>query len=127
MAVAFRSDDALEAEYLVLGERPDDSGRTLEVQRSLTNSENDLRLGMDTYCLVIGGGPTHDDGIERWTTSDDTPSLQLASDGAAALGTESIRVGLVPAGSEQAVIAALDHLVDGGPRPDDFTIVTASS
>jgi hypothetical protein len=125
MAVAFRLDDALDAEYLVLAERPDGSGRTLEVQRGLTESEDDVDLGMDTYCLVIDGGPTHYGGVQGWAASDGTLSLQLTADGTAALGAESIRVGLIPAGCQQAVVAALDHLLDGGPRPDDFTLVAA--
>jgi hypothetical protein len=97
------------------------------VQRGLTDSEDDVRLGMDTYCLVIDGGPTHYGGVESWAAFDETLSLHLSSAAAAALGAESIRVALVPTNSHQAVVAALDHLLDGGPRPAAFTIVAANS
>jgi Immunity protein 10 len=61
-AVAFVRDD-LNAQYLVLAEHADGSGRRLEVQRSLRVDAQDHSLGMDTYCLVTEDQATHYGGV----------------------------------------------------------------
>ena len=65
-AVAFERDDELNAQYLVLAERADGSSRRLEVQKSLRFDQQDLSLGMDTYCLVTEEPATHYGGVLDW-------------------------------------------------------------
>lgn len=66
-AVAFRRDEELNTEYLVLAENEDGSGQRVEIQRALTISDDDRRLGMDTYCIVNERGVTHYGGVEGWS------------------------------------------------------------
>ena len=55
-AVAFRRDEDLASEGLVFAEHADGSGRTVELQRGLTETEEDRRSGLFGYCVVIDGG-----------------------------------------------------------------------
>ncbi len=68
---------------LVLAEHPDGSGARLEIQRASSFDDQDRRLGMDTYCLVIGSGATHYGGVVHWLV-DESDVLRIALDASAA-------------------------------------------
>jgi hypothetical protein len=87
-AVAFRRDEDVDAEYLVLAENEDGSGERIEIQRSLTITDDDRRLGMDTYCLVNEGGVTHYGGVEAWSLNGSVLEIKLDQDAAQELGAE---------------------------------------
>ena len=104
-AVAFLPDGDLEAEVVVLAEQEDGSGRRVELQRPLVVTDDDRRLGMDTYCLVAETGATHYGGIESATFEDEVLELRLSPDAAHDLGVESgFRIRLAdPARTAQVV------------------------
>ena len=87
-AVAFVRDEEVDSAYLVLAENEDGSGERLEIQLSLTITDDDRRLGMDTYCLVNEGGATHYGGVEGWTLNGSVLDIKLDQDAAEELGVE---------------------------------------
>jgi Immunity protein 10 len=87
-AVGFLSDPELEAEALVLAEREDGSGHRVELQAPLVVTDQDRRLGQDTYCLVDETGATHNGGLDAWSLDDGVLELRLSDDAAQALGIE---------------------------------------
>ena len=87
-AVAFRRDEEIGAEYLVLAEHEDGSGERVELQRPLVVTDDDRRLGTDTYCLVNEGGVTHYGGVEGWSLDDSSLELRLDQEAARILGAE---------------------------------------
>jgi len=87
-AVAFRRDEELDTEYLVLAENQDGSGERLEFQRALIITDDDRHLGMDTYCLVNEGGVTHYGGVEGWSLNGSVLEITLDENAAQELGVE---------------------------------------
>lgn len=85
-AVAFLRDEDLEVELLVLAEQADGSGRRLELQRPLTTTADDTRLGIDTYCLVNETGATYYGGVDAWSVDNDVLYLELSAAAANTLG-----------------------------------------
>ena len=66
MAVGYRREPEVEAQYLVMAEHSDGGGRTIEVQRSGAEaSEGDSSLSVGGYCLVVDGGPASCQCVER--------------------------------------------------------------
>jgi hypothetical protein len=87
-AVAFRRDEELNTEYLVLAENEDGSGQRVEIQRALTITDDDRRLGMDTYCIVSEGGVTHYGGVEGWSLDGAYLAIRLDQETARTLGVD---------------------------------------
>ena len=105
-AVAFARDDELNAQYLVLAERADGSGRRLEVQRSLQFDEQDLSLGMDTYCLLTEKQATHYGGVLDWRIEGSTLHLELTEEAGRVMGASGFQITL-PCSERAAVQSAL--------------------
>jgi hypothetical protein len=93
-AVAFERADDLNAQYLVLAEHADGSGRRLEVQRSLRVDEQDRSLGMDTYCLVTEEQATHYGGVLDWRIEGSTLHVDLTEEADRVIGASEFRVTL---------------------------------
>lgn len=106
----------VEAEVLVLAERPDGDGRSLEVQRALDPMDDDDRRP----CLVLDAGPTHAGAVRTWSLVDATVELTLTAEATATFAAEVLRVHLAPAIPADAVRAALRHLLDDGPEVPAF-------
>lgn len=81
--VAFVHDEELNFEGLLLRDRGSDD--TFEIQRSIEFDEQDVALGMDTYCLVWHGA-THYGGIVEWATDGNSFTVHLSNDAQAELG-----------------------------------------
>lgn len=87
-AVAFERDEDFGVAVLVLAEHQHASGRRVELQRALVVTDEDRRLGMDTYSLAAESGATHYGGVESSTFSDGVLERRLDPDAAQALGVE---------------------------------------
>ncbi len=105
-AVASERDDNLKAQYLVLAEHADGSGRRLEVQRSLDVHEQDRARGQDTYCLVTEEQATHYGGVVDWRIEGSTLHLELTEAACRVLGASQFRV-TVPESERATVQTAL--------------------
>lgn len=81
--VAFVHDEELYFEGLFLRDRG--SGDTFEIQRSIEFDEQDVAMGMDTYCLVWHGA-THYGGIVEWAIDGNSFTVHLSDDARAELG-----------------------------------------
>jgi Immunity protein 10 len=93
-AVAFERDDRLNARYLVLAEHADGSGRRVEVQRALEFDDQDLALGMDTYCVVTEEQATHYGGVLHWRIEGSTLHVDLTEEAGRAMGASAFRIAL---------------------------------
>jgi hypothetical protein len=121
-AVAYRLQPELEAEHLVIGERSDGDGRTVEVQRSLVKgSDHERSLGVEGYCLVLDGGPTSYRCFERWAVADSVIVIGLTNPGSEDLGVTTMRIE-VPDNAAAPTASALLRLIDDGLEADDFTV-----
>jgi hypothetical protein len=95
-AVAFRRDEEIGAEYLVLAELEDGSGQRLELQRPSITTNEDRRLGTDTYCLVNEAGVTHYGGVEGWSVETSTLEVRLDEEAAKAFDVDGgFRINLI--------------------------------
>lgn len=101
-AVAFFSDDDLNAEGLVMAEHPDGSGRRLEIQRPLEVDEAERRPGLDQTCLVTESGACHSGGVLRWRLTNDCLQLALTGEAATVLGLDRHHIATLAAGSPSA-------------------------
>jgi len=105
-AVARLRDEDLGADVLVLAEHEDGSGRRLELQRSLEVTDEDRRLGMDTFCLVNETGSVHYGGVEEWSLIDSELRLKLTDEAAAAMHVDGgYRISLIADATEPDVVA----------------------
>ena len=109
-AVSFERDDNLRAQWLVLAEHPDGSGRRLEVQRPLQVDEQDRALGLDTYCLVTEEQATHYGGVLDWQIEESALQLALTEEASRAIGASGFRITL-PKSERATVQAALALLL----------------
>jgi hypothetical protein len=109
-AVALERDQELNAQYLVLAEHPDGSGRRLEIQRALEADDQSRALGQNTYSLVTEDQATHYGGVVSWRI--DGSALELSFDDSAThtLGARELRVTL-PVSELTAVEDALRSLL----------------
>jgi hypothetical protein len=71
---------------VVLAENRDGSGRRVEIQRSSSFSEQDRRLGQDTYCVSTGAGASYYGGISSWRLAEDRLEIHLDAKAAEVLG-----------------------------------------
>ena len=109
-AVAFERDDLLGAQWLVLAEHPDGTGRRLEVQRPLQVDEQDVALGLDTYCLVTEEQATHYGGVLDWQIEESMLHLDLTEDASRVIGASGFRITL-PRSERATVQTALGLLL----------------
>jgi hypothetical protein len=71
---------------VVLAENRDGGGRRLEIQRSTSFSEQDKKLGQDTYCISTDAGASHYGGISSWRLVENRLEIQLDAQAAMVLG-----------------------------------------
>lgn len=67
----------------------DENGNTLGIERVDEFDEQDVAMGMDTYCIVLGTGQSAYGGVDSWSL--DRPGhamLVLTQETADELGTE---------------------------------------
>jgi len=84
--IGYLWDDDLACEVVVI---EDEAGEQwLEIQRGLDFDEQDVALGMDTYCLVRDGAATHYGGVRIWNLAEGVLTLHLTGEAAAALSLE---------------------------------------
>lgn len=98
----------VELNFAALVIRDAGSGDTIEIQRSLSPTDQDRQLGHDVYCLVRGGA-AHYGGIESYSLAGSMLSLSLSVDAASALDLpSSFEIDLGTTGT----ILARQHLGD---------------
>ncbi len=105
-AVAFERDDDLNAQYLVLAEGADGGGHRFEVHRSLRVDDQDLSLGIDTYCLVTEEQATHYGGVLDWRIEGSTLHVELTQEANRVMGMSGLRITL-PRSERDKVQSAL--------------------
>ncbi len=111
---AWFDDPELGVSGVVLAERSDGSGRTLEVQRSHEADVQDQALAMDTYCVGIDGGRTHYGGIVNWSVSESgVVRLAFDSEAAEAFEADFIEV-TIEAEQADTIRSGLHRLLDHG-------------
>jgi hypothetical protein len=67
----------LNTEAVILTEDADGDGLRLELQRGLKYTEQDRRLGLDTYCLVTHTGATVYGGVRSYTLEGSSLTMRL--------------------------------------------------
>lgn len=115
-SVGFEIDEEDEVVEAGFSEGVDDPGFTLLIQRTdYEPDEQDISLGMDTYCLV-SGGRTHYGGLLRVEWDGAALSFALSGRAAAVLNIqESLVVRFdAPAGNVEAYMAGLPGILDWG-------------
>ncbi len=115
-AAALRDDD-LGAEVLILAEHEDGSGQRLEIQKSLNPTDEDRRMGQDTYSIGDERGAVHYGGIDTWSISDEALELHLAADAAADLRVQDgYRVRLADPATHSELVDAVLRKIVGYPQ-----------
>ena len=71
---------------VILAENRDGSGHRVEIQRSSSFSEQDRKLGQDTYCVSTDAGASYYGGISSWRLAEDRLEIHLDPKAAKALG-----------------------------------------
>jgi hypothetical protein len=103
-------DEDHDYDFAAFADRPDGSGRTLEIQRALEFDAQDVELGMDTYCLVLDASVVHYGGVVAWQLAGGRMVLSLDRAAEAEMGSAHLVVAL-PAGAEDAVSEMLPRLL----------------
>ncbi|WP_447005149.1 Imm10 family immunity protein [Saccharothrix isguenensis] len=117
-------DDVDEVVEIGLAESDDGAGFVLLIQRTdYEPDEQDIALGMDTYCLV-SGGRTHYGGVLRAARDGNTLHLRIAADAASLLDLpEQLAITLDgPADDVAAFFTGLPGVLDWG-RPADRPVL----
>lgn len=85
--VAYVSVEEDDDAFVVAFEETEDKGRALFLMSDLEEpGDQEIKLGMDTYCLVNADDVTHYGGVERAVLDDRTLELHLLQGAADALG-----------------------------------------
>lgn len=87
---------SLEDDYLfcvVMAEDEDGNGTTLELQVAHSFDEQDRKLGMDTYCIVLDGS-THYGGVTEWLLTPALLDVRLDEEAARVLEVDGFLVEL---------------------------------
>lgn len=116
-AAGFEHDEDDEVVEAGFAEGADGSGFALVFQRTdYEPDEQDIRLGMDTYCLTTGDGRTHYGGLLAADLDGGRLTLRLSRDAAETIGiTEVTTVRLdVDAASLSALKNGLPQVVNWG-------------
>jgi hypothetical protein len=98
---------------VVLSENDAGSGERLEFQRALSFDESDVKIGMDTYCLVVSSGAAHYGGVLGWSVKERCLDLALDEAAVEELGLQqSVQIDLnVGAAGEAELIAGLQRIL----------------
>jgi hypothetical protein len=121
---AYVEDEVDEVVEVGLAERDDGTGFVLLLQRTdYEPDEQDIALGMDTYCLV-SGGRTYYGGVLRAARDGNTLRLWITADAASLLELpEQLTIMLDGAADDvTAVFAGLPGVLDWG-RPTDRPVL----
>lgn len=84
--------DELEVFMVMFDEGPEREDRSVALQISLFHDEQDEELGMDTCCLVLGGGACTYGGILAVSLNQQVLTFTLAQDARQELGITGITV-----------------------------------
>lgn len=84
-------EDGINAAVLVLAEK-EKGGLRLELQKALEYDEQDVALGMDTYCLCTERGDCCYGGVKAWRLSADSFEIELDDRAAAILETPGFQI-----------------------------------
>ncbi|WP_198170556.1 Imm10 family immunity protein [Deinococcus arboris] len=84
----------LETFAVVLSDHPDDPQEWLELQRALFEDEQEMALGMETYCLVRANGAVVYGGVTACILSAAVLELHLDQEAAGVLGTSVFQLKL---------------------------------
>jgi hypothetical protein len=88
---------------IVLADTADHPSALLELQRSFEAfDQQDVELGMDTYCVVASSGATHYGGIVSCTLTDTLLQVMLSEEASASLGVTGYVIRLMLSSSEKA-------------------------
>jgi Immunity protein 10 len=88
---------------IVFADTADHPSALLELQRSFEAfDQQDVELGMDTYCVITSSGATHYGGIISCTMSDTLLQLMLSEEASATLGVTGYAIRLAFSSSEKA-------------------------
>ncbi|MBM7845152.1 Imm10 family immunity protein [Herpetosiphon giganteus] len=80
---------------IVFADDPEEPAEYLELQRSFAEpDEQDLALGMDTYCLSTAAGATTYGGITSFVIRDNQCTIDLAPSAAAEIGIAQYQIEL---------------------------------
>jgi hypothetical protein len=116
-AAGFEHDEDYEVVEAGFAQGVNGSGFALMFQRADHEPDDqDVRLGMDTYCLTTGDGRTHYGGLLAAELDGDQLTLRLSADAAEIIGiTEvtTVRLNVDPA-SLAAFRSGLPHVVNWG-------------
>jgi hypothetical protein len=110
-AVGFLSEGDLNAEVLVVAEQPDGSGQRLEISRSVVATEQDRRLGMNTYCLVNEKEATVYGGVTDWSCDNAELRISLTAEAGEVLGASVYRIRIPNPGDLAIVRDQLDAIL----------------
>ncbi len=97
---SFTEDQDSNALILALGDDPIAPTRVLMLQKSIELDEQDIELGMDTYCIMLNHGPTFYGGIEKYFLNRTKLELVLSHDCQDELGISGVLIGLSLSDSE---------------------------
>lgn len=105
-ACAVRQDEDINTFMVVLADSASQPVQVLELQRSLEFDDQDVELGMDTYCIVTNFGETYYGGINSCILEGDSLSIGLSDEAKAVLGVDSFLLSLELASSERILLAS---------------------
>jgi len=98
---------------VVLAERPDGSGRSLEIHLANSFGEQDITSGQDTYSITVDGGAvTHYGGIKSCRIERGILKIDLDAAAAKVLGASGFEIELrVPTADIEKVKAGLRKIL----------------
>jgi Immunity protein 10 len=116
--------DDLNAFVIVLANNADLSLNCLELQKSLSNDDQDYELGMDTYCIVTSTGATFYGGITACVLSHARLSIRLSLEATNALGVSGFDIALlISSGEKEQLKGGLIKLFDGSnQQPENLVL-----
>ncbi len=123
-ACAVQELDDLNTFLIAFADQADAPLHTLELQRSLEVDEQDIALGMDTYCVVTETGAAYYGGIISCIVSEDEVALDFSAAATAVLGHEGYRIRLaLPSAEYTALRLGLARLfADDRQAPTNLSI-----
>jgi Immunity protein 10 len=86
-------------------------GQALMIQRAYEFDEQDVRYGMDTYCLVDERATTHYGGVSSWSLDGDVLQLRLDAGAAAVFDADGFLLSLAAGVNRELVASKLALLL----------------
>ena len=80
---------------VALAERADSPTQYVELQRSIEQDEQDIALGIDTYCVITSYGATNYGGITSCILFNDILTIEFTKEAEAKLGIQAYRISLI--------------------------------